>query len=185
MAQRPQWQPTAEDLQAFLAWLDPDPAQAAEQYLLIGRKLYQYFANRPCSDVGHLVDKTMDRVMQKLPEMAAEYVGEPMKFIHRVAHYIYLEDQRAQAAQPVVLPPPVIPPEAELLCLEQCLQELKEEEQEFILAYYRYDGQKKIDWHEQMAQERGIEIGALRNRALRLRKKLAPCIQACGENKRT
>ena len=185
MAQRPKWQPTQEDLQRFLAWLDPDPAKAADKYLLIGQKLHQYFANRHCSDTGHLVDKTIDRVMQKLPEKAAEYVGEPMKFIHRVAHYIYLEHQHEIASQPVVLPTPLIPSDDEIRCLEQCLQELNLEEKQFILDYYRHEGQRKIEWHEKMAEERGIEIGALRNRAFRLRKKLAPCAHKCRENKLT
>lgn len=182
MSQRLERQPTETEFETLLKWLDPDLTKAAEKYLLIGRKLQQYFTNRQCFDAEHLADRTINRVIQKLPEIMDDYVGEPMNFIHRVAHFIFLEYQKESKSSPTIWPDPVEPNEEQLQCLEKCLRDFSPDEAELLLTYYRHEGQAKIHWHDKMAAKLGIEIGALRNRVFRLRRKLYPCVLKCWEN---
>ena len=61
--------------------------------------------------------------------------------------------------------------------LEACLATLPAGARDLLARYYSADGRKRIALRQQMAEEMGMELNALRNRALRLRERLEECVQ--------
>src|SRR5215510_11235068 len=82
---------TQEGLDRLLAWLHPDRNLAGEKYEVIRRGLTQFFERRGCLEPAELADKTIDRVIKKLPEIYDQYSGEQAKYFYGVAHYVYQE----------------------------------------------------------------------------------------------
>jgi len=134
------------------------------------------------NDAEDLADETINRVMKKLPEIHATYVGEPARYFHGVARFIIREMMRRKEV--AVEEVPVIPTQTEVHsdeydCLLKCLRFLPADKRELILDYYIYDGRDKIAQHRRMASELGITEGALRGRAHHVRGNLEKCIQNC------
>ncbi|HEY6923178.1 MAG TPA: hypothetical protein VI653_06915, partial [Steroidobacteraceae bacterium] len=74
------------------------------------------------------------------------------------------------------------PPEEEdedaeivLSALQGCLEELGPGAADLILAYYGGEGSARIEKRRRLAEELGLSVNALRNRALRLREALERC----------
>jgi len=67
--------------------------------------------------------------------------------------------------------------------LAACLNGLKTNDRELLLDYYRHDGTARIRTRIGLARRLGVSVNALRNRALRLRRRLEQCIreQLAGE----
>jgi DNA-directed RNA polymerase specialized sigma24 family protein len=64
-------------------------------------------------------------------------------------------------------------------CLERCLGALDAGQRAFILRYYQGDQSQRIANRKAMAHELGLDLNALRNRALRLRERLEKCVREC------
>ena len=64
-------------------------------------------------------------------------------------------------------------------CLEGCINKLTERSQHLIRNYYAEDKQKKIVLRRVLAEQMGINLNALRARALRIREELQVCIERC------
>ena len=181
---------TKELFDALLEWLDPDRDRAGQRYEAIRAGLVRMFVSKGISDAGHSADETMDRVMKKLPEIRASYVGDPAKYFHGVARNLIREAMRGKEVATEVLPEsltkePDLSETSE--CLSKCLKLLPLDKQEFILDYHLYHGHAKIEHHRQMASELAISEGALRTRAHHLRVSLEKCVLQCidrhGKNK--
>ncbi len=173
---------TKELFEALLEWLDPDRETAGQRYEAIRTGLVRMFVSKGISDAGHSADETMDRVMKRLPEIRASYVGDPAKYFHGVARNLIRESMRAKEVPTEVLPECLMK-EDELSdtseCLSKCLTQLSRDKQELILDYHLYHGNAKIEHHRQMAKELGISEGALRTRAHHLRVSLEKCVLQC------
>ena len=65
---------------ALLDWLDPDREKAGQRYEQIRTGLVRMFISNGLSDAGHYSDVTIDRVIKRLPEIRADYVGDPAKY---------------------------------------------------------------------------------------------------------
>lgn len=142
------------------------------------------FVSKGFNDAEDLADKTIDRVMIRLPEIRDTYVGEPVRYFHGVARNIILEaGRRKEIASDVApqLPAQVNELSTEYDCLMKCLKLLAEKKRELILDYYVYEGHDKIEHHKAMAVELGITAGALRGRAHHLRANLEKCVLKCLE----
>lgn len=140
------------------------------------------FVSKGFSDAEDLADQTIDRVINRLPDIRNDYVGQPARYFHGVARNIILEAGRRKEITIDVLP--VFPVEItyesdEYECLLKCLKFLPSEKRELILEYYLYQGHEKIEHHRRMAGELGITDGALRGRAHHLRVNLEKCISNC------
>lgn len=169
---------------ALLEWLHPDREKAAERYETIHAGLVRIFVSKGVSDAGHAADETMDRVMKRLPELRATYVGDPVKYFHGVARNLVLEEGRRKEVTTDVLPDSFTkePEKSELAeCLAKCLKLLPPDKREFILDYHLYQGHAKIEHHREMAGELSISEGALRTRAHHLRGTLEKCVLECIE----
>lgn len=170
---------TQEPFDALLAWLDPDREIAGRKYELIHLGLTRIFISRGFSDAEDLADLTVSRVITLLPGIKDEYVGEPARYFHKVAHFIALEAWRRPEIATDVFPEKL---SGESFTsdkydhLLECLNLLTEEKRELIIEYYLYQGSEKIDHRQRMAKERGISVGALRSRAHHIRDALEGCV---------
>ena len=181
---------TKEPFDGLLEWLDPDREKAGKRYEAIRAGLIRILVSKGVSDAEHYTDEVIDRVIKRLPEIKAGYVGDPARYFHGVARNIVMEAGRRKEIATDVLPP-TPPPETYKSdtseCLSKCLQELPPDKQEFILDYHLYQGREKIVHHRQMASELAISEGALRTRAHHLRVNLEKCVLRCidyeGKNK--
>lgn len=171
-----------EPFDALLEWLDPDREKAGQRYETIRAGLIRIFIAKGVSDAEYYADEVMERVTRRLPEIQADYVGDPARYFHGVARNIVMEAGRRKEVATDVLPEGVHtdPPESDASeCLTKCLQELAPEKQEFILDYHLYHGHEKVVHHRQMASELSITEGALRTRAHHLRVNLEKCVLRC------
>lgn len=181
-----------ELFETLLEWLGPDRDKAGQRYEEIRAALVRMFVSKGLSDAGHYADETMDRVMKRLPEIRAGYVGNPAKYFHGVARNVILEARRRKEVVTDVVPECLTlePNKSEASeCLSKCLSLLPQDKQEFILDYHLYKGHAKIEHHREMAGELSITEGALRTRAHHLRVSLEKCVLQCierhGKNKST
>jgi DNA-directed RNA polymerase specialized sigma24 family protein len=179
------WQLSDGALQQLLMRLDVDPERAGERYEALRRTLLKYFEWRGALEPDTCADETLDRVARKI-EQGAE-VADLRAFAYGVARLIVLERARSKDMHHVTLeetsktlaaPEPVM--ETPLAaCLDQCLQALPDASRAIILGYYADERRTKIDRRRQLARELGVTPEALRNRAQRLRDRLADCILRC------
>jgi len=173
---------TLEQFDSLLSWLSDDREIAARKYETIRAGLVRVFVSKGFSDAEYLADATIDRVIQRLPDIIATYEGEQTRYFHGVARYVILENMRRKEV-PVdevgivwVDPRPTT---KEQECLEHCLQLLQKEKRDLILDYLLYEGHQKIEHHKEMATELGITHGALRGRVHQVRVRVEDCVRQC------
>jgi DNA-directed RNA polymerase specialized sigma24 family protein len=178
---------TKKPFDALLEWLDPDREKAGEKYEVIRAGLIRIFVSKGLSDAEYYTDQTIDRVIKRLPEIRATYVGDPARYFHGVARNVMLEAGRRKEVATDVLPQILLQEEARSdtsECLSKCLKLLPRDKQEFILDYHLYHGHAKVEHHRQMAGELLISEGALRTRAHHLRVSLEKCVLRCVDHAR-
>jgi len=184
---------TREDLDGFLARLDPDRQRAAEKYKSLRRKLAKLFECRraPCAE--DLADETIDRVVRKLNQIDIHDVSI---YVFGVAQNVLRESLRATTKNVSLdeLPAGVLtvnPIEDEkrrseehdlatrLECLDQCMRFLPAAERSLVIGYYEKRKSENIRHRREMAEQRGTSLGNLRVQAHRIRGKLAACVARC------
>ena len=178
-----------EPFETLLEWLDPEREKAGQRYEVIRTGLIRMFVSKGLSDAEHYADVAIDRVVKRLPEIRATYVGDPAKYFHGVGRNVLREGQRQREIATDILPTPL--PDAERSatseCLSKCLAQLTPDKQAFILDYHLFKGHEKVKHHREMAGELSITEGALRTRAHHLRVSLEKCVLQCiddpGRNK--
>jgi len=171
-----------EPFDVLLEWLDPDREKAGQRYEIIRAGLIRIFVAKGVSDAEYYTDEAIDRVMKRLPEIQAAYVGDPARYFHGVARNLIMEAGRRKEVATDELPQNVQPepPKSDTSeCLTRCLRQLPPDKQEFILDYHLYQGHEKVVHHRQMASELSITEGALRTRAHHLRVNLEKCVLEC------
>jgi DNA-directed RNA polymerase specialized sigma24 family protein len=169
----------------LLGWLDGNIDSAAEKYEKIRQRLIRVFIGRGCHEAELLADRTIDRVIAKVPQINQGYVGEPAAYFYAVGNKIHLEWLRSQRRErettfiDLTADPPEEEEGAEYGCLESCLDELPSDSRELILEYYRDEKRAKIERRKNLAQKLGVSIGALQIKASRIRSKLSSCVTHC------
>jgi DNA-directed RNA polymerase specialized sigma24 family protein len=178
---RREWNITPELFEAFLAWLGPDRQEAGRKYEDIRRRLIKIFASRGCTCPEDLADETINRVMVRVPDIRADYRGDPARYFGGVARNVYHEYARNQCAPEA--DPRADPPEArerELECLDRCLEEIPGENRNLVFRYYAGEkGRSRIRSRNEMALAMGMGLNALRIRVHRIRAILQQCVRAC------
>ncbi|MCW5962113.1 MAG: hypothetical protein KIS76_18280 [Pyrinomonadaceae bacterium] len=176
----------------LLEWLDPDRDAAGEKYEAIRSRLITIFRARGCEFPDENADDTIDRVIGKIETIAENYQGNPALYFYGVAKLVYREKARKRVD--AELPSVLVHEEKDQSvlerndrCLEKCLQKLDSEQREFILEYYKYEKQDKIDHRRKMMEKLGISPELIRLRAFRVRNTLQKCVLNClnGENDET
>jgi DNA-directed RNA polymerase specialized sigma24 family protein len=182
----------------LLEWLDDGNDTHGESYLEMRRRLVSYFdrRNRPAPD--ELADETLNRVARTLEETGTIGIRPPARYCYVVARFVLLEDLRrrehshSRLGDPPGQAPAPVPDitteepdegaglrEQRLECLEHCLQNLKPEQRELIIEYYRDTRREKIERRRELAARLGISMNALAVRACRIRDILEACVATC------
>jgi RNA polymerase sigma factor (sigma-70 family) len=173
-----------EPFNALLAWLDIDREAAGRKYEIIRAGLIRIFVSQGFNDAEDLADLTINRVVNRLPDIVKDYVGEQARYFHGVARNVIREARRRKEIATDRIPEnlsQIAYPSDKYECLLKCLKLLPDEKRELILDYYLYEGRDKIEQHRRMSEELGISEGALRMRAHHIRVSLEKCVSNCAE----
>lgn len=163
----------------LLAALHPDRDQAALRYEELHERLVRIFIWERAIDPETLADEALTRLARRLAE------GEPIQnipaFLNGIARNLLKEEaNRRHLRQPLPdlpAPPPNPNVERHHLALEHCMAGWEPDKRELLLAYYQGDHAARIRNRQELAARLGIDLNALRNRALRLRERLEICIR--------
>lgn len=181
-----------DNFDALLTWLDPDRERAGQKYEEIRHSLIAIFEWRGCCDAEDLADETITRVINKVPQIAPGYRGEPALYFYGVAKHIVMEvSRRYQIREEIDVPERLRDRaqdkeqdnlETECECLEECLKTLSNDDRELVLRYYQQD-QPKIEYRRELARSYGMAPNALRVKVHRIRATLQTCINKCLEKR--
>jgi RNA polymerase sigma factor (sigma-70 family) len=178
----------------LLGWLDDGRESHGETYLEIRRRLVAYFDRRNRQAADDLADETLNRVARTLETDGVIETSPPARYCYVVARFVLLEDiRRARNVNQVseswgldaaafrgpkagVRDEETVQREERLNCLDRCLEELKAEQRELVLEYYRDTKRQKIDRRQALAKSLGISMNALAIRASRIRAVLQSCV---------
>lgn len=177
-----------DNFDALLAWLDPDRERAGAKYEDIRHSLINIFSWQGSSNAEDLADETITRVINKVPELAPTFKGDPALYFYGVAkkmHWEILRREQSVAETPSFdnikdtrVPLETHNFEQEYECLEHCLHQLPPADRELILFYYQQE-QPKIDSRKALARKLGLAPNNLRVKVHRIRVGLHDCIEKC------
>lgn len=176
--------PTPEEFDKFLAWLDPDRDEGARKFKLIQSRLIKIFVSRGCIDAEMLADEVSNRVAVRIEKVKTDY-ADPLRCCIGFVEHVFQEYLREeQKKNKLVWPPPprpIVELEREDRCLNECLGQLANSERELAQRYFQGEKGVKIAARKKLAVERMLTANALRIQAFKLRKKLRLCLRACLE----
>jgi len=172
---------TTELFDTLLEWLGPDREKAAEKYEAIRTRLIKIFVKKGCYDAETLFDTTVNRVTLKLPDIVADFVGDPLWYFISVGRNVYREWLRVKEIPYESVPQQIVEPNPDFAreCLQKCLDHLTTEDRNLVLDYYVDNKGAKIDLRRRLAEERGVTLNALRVKTHRLRSNLERCVLEC------
>jgi DNA-directed RNA polymerase specialized sigma24 family protein len=170
---------------ALLSRLAADGGDATA-YESLRRRLIQLLRLHVPAEADDLADVVLDRLARRIHE-GTEVASVP-SYALGIARMV-LHEARAKAARrhvaeadPTLVPDDVTAEdtnevESVLAALRACLDAAGTNARALILAYYGGDGAVRIATRKRLADEHGISLNALRNRALRLRDALEECVR--------
>jgi DNA-directed RNA polymerase specialized sigma24 family protein len=172
-----------------------DRERAGQEYEILRRKLFEFFAARGSRMPDECADETLNRVARKIAE--GEAVENINKYCYGVARLVWMEVVRSRGKEPVAFDDEHAnsakfdaaeeqkreeqreEKERQLECFEECLSKLTSETRDFIIDYYREEKGLKIEHRKAQAARLQTTLNAMRLRASRLRRELAACIESC------
>lgn len=169
---------------SLLVLLDPDRPKALEIYFQVRAKLIRFFAWRGYDQPEELADETLDRVVAKLATGAVVERKAVRSYILGVARKVFLETMRRRLLEREVLSDltsmagRALTPGSDdglLASLLHCLDRITTDERRLILRYYEGDSVERVRIRQDLADELGVPLNALRIRAHRIRKRLEDC----------
>jgi DNA-directed RNA polymerase specialized sigma24 family protein len=170
---------------ALLARLSADGGDASA-YEALRRRLIQFFKLHVPAEADDLADVVLDRLARRIHEGidVASVPSYALGIARMVLHEAYAKSARRHLAEadPTLAPDEGSADDARdlesvLAALRGCLQAAGATARGLILAYYGGDGALRIATRKRLADEHGISLNALRNRALRLRDALEECVR--------
>lgn len=190
---------TPEAFRKLLEVFSPaDSEEAGAKYEAARARLINLFRWRGVADAEEAADETLNRAARKIDE--GEIVRDISAFIGGIARFVLLEKLKSKDRKNVALedapasafvrqpeePENNAADENRLGCFNHCLREMPDETRRIVVEYYNAaaDGAVRIEHRRRMAERLGLEMNALRNRALRARGKLEDCIKNCVDGKK-
>jgi hypothetical protein len=174
--------PTPEEFEKLLAWLDPDRDQAGCKFQTIHSRLIKIFASRGCVDAATLADEVVNRVAVRIDTVKKNY-PDPLRcclgFVENV-YREYIKEQQKIDNQ--IQPDSSRDPdelEKEDQCLTECLETLTQPDRKFFIRYFQGEGRARIDARKKLAKELRITANALRIKAHHLRMQMHQCMVTC------
>lgn len=186
---RSRWSLSEPAFGRLLRTLDADPERAAARYEDMRRKLARFFEWRGCPPAEEHADEVLDRVARRLEEglqvlnVGAYCYGIARLLLHEVS--ARLERQRAAVSELAQAAPAVPESDAEMTCLERCLDRLDPDSRALILEYYEGERRDRQAHRREMADRLGIGANALRIRLHRIRRGLEGCLLECLSRRET
>ena len=180
-------EPTQEELDKLLAWLDLDRDAAAAKYETIRNGLIRFFLFRECVDPEMLSDEVINRVAVRINKVVEKF-SEPAKCFHGFAGNVYREYLADPARQvdidPSVLPDPSDDEEGKILesedeCLKRCMGKLTPTDDDLFRRYFQDLTPAKIKIRKKLAAELRLTSNALSIKVARIRKRLRECMKEC------
>jgi DNA-directed RNA polymerase specialized sigma24 family protein len=186
----------------LLEWLDDGVDSHGDRYLEMRRRLVSYFDRRNRPNADELADETLNRISRTLEQTGAIATKPPARYCYVIARFVLLEDLR-RSRRHVPLDEPrsieasrargtcvdesserLMLREDSLDCLDRCLGQLKPEQRDLVIEYYRDAHRQRIDRRRDLARRLGITMNALAIRACRIRDALLTCLEGCRTGQR-
>ena len=172
---------TPEEFTGFLAWLDPSPERAGEEYERLRFRLCTFFAQRRCTSADYLADETINRVIVKA---SAEEIENKIAYCYGVARNVYREWLREQRPHldindVTIAAEAPAEPSFSSECLDKCLAELPQDVRTLLLDYFSEAKLAKVRLHQRISKSLNTSQTALRMRVMRSKRKLKLCVQEC------
>jgi len=181
-------EPTQEELEKLLAWLDLDRDVAATKYETVRNGLIRFFLFRECLDAEMLADEVINRVAVRI-DTVIEKFSEPAKCFHGFAvnvfrEYLHNPGRQVNADISVLPDPPDDEEERNRLeledeCLKRCMGKLTTEDDDVFRRYFQELTPAKIKIRKKLAAELRLTANALAIKVARIRKRLRECMKAC------
>jgi DNA-directed RNA polymerase specialized sigma24 family protein len=175
------WGLDAAAFEGLLGALHADRATASAEYERMRQRLIRFFSIQQTRSPEDLADEAFNRIARRIAE--GEQIRNAQQYLSGVARVLLLEERykrrREEQAMRMVANAgrDSAGDDALPAALEACLETLPARSREMLQKYYSAEGRARIAARQQMADEMGMELNALRNRALRLRDRLEECIQ--------
>ncbi len=174
------WQLDAPAFAALLRALSGDSQQAAREYERLRAKLQRYFAMHGLAHPLEASDEALNRLAKRLSE--GERLVSLEAYLAGIARLVMLEARHKARREQQMLIRLVIPEspgedDPLLPALESALAELPEAAREMMARYYLGRGRERTRAREAIAQELGLSANTLRNRMLRLRRRLEQAVR--------
>ncbi len=175
------WGLDAAAFDGLLDALHADRATASDEYERMRQRLIRFFSIQQTRVPEDLADEAFNRIARRIAE--GEQIRNAQQYLSGVARVLLLEERykrrREEQVMRMVANAGRDTPSDDALpgALEACLATLPARSRELLQKYYSAEGRARIAARQQMADQMGMELNALRNRALRLRDRLEECIQ--------
>lgn len=174
--------PTPEEYQKLLLWIDKDCDEAARKLLLIQSRATKILISRGCLHAEELTDETRNRIAVRIDKIKDSY-PDPQRCFIGFLDKVHSEYLRDEAIRNTAKPPPPPRPDKELereaRCLEKCLAALPHHERNIVVRYFGGDGAERREERKKLARELNLTANALRIQGHRLRKKTLKCLRGC------
>lgn len=155
-------------------------------YERLRMRLVAFFRIRFPAQAEALADQCLDRLARRLADGTP--VDSPERYALGIARLLVLEEDSRQrkeqrvaleATRELELSRPDEEPDPAVPALRACLDSLHTETARFILEYYAADdGAGRVERRQRLAENSGVTLNALRNRALRIRSALEKCVRS-------
>jgi DNA-directed RNA polymerase specialized sigma24 family protein len=178
--ERTKWTLSRRAFDQLLESLAPERETAGHAYERLRNRLVKFFAWERCAEPETCADETLNRIARTLER--GEVIRKMDQYALGVARLVLLEARTqerklATAAAHASSTPAALNDEQALTCLEQCLDALSQAQRGLLVDYYRGSGKSRIQNRRRIAEELGIDLNALRNRAMRLRERVEACVR--------
>jgi hypothetical protein len=179
--------PTPEEFEKLLRWLDDDRDVAGEKYVTLRSRLMRIFVVRGCGDTERLADEVMNRVAVRIDKLVAAY-DVPAKCLQGFAENVYKEYRRVHREESLSedLAQSRLSDERDQEALEQqdecltrCISELSRLESDLFRRYFQEDRHVRIRARKKLGAELGLTANAIRIKAFRIRRQLRHCMELC------
>lgn len=187
-----------EAFDKLLFALNHNRDDAAREYERIRGRLTNFFEYRGCASPLEYADITINCAAKKISEGRDVYSSDPLSFFIGIARNIlqeyweYIPKRAASLEEISEIQHPwedplesmkreeeTIRSDAQLDCLEQCLNGMNGENRSLIVGYYLGEKGRKIENRKRLAAELNLPAANLRLKAFRLREKLENCVKGC------
>jgi len=174
---------------AMLRLFDADRDAAAIKYEALRTRLIAFFEWRGCVNAEDLSDICFDRLQNK--GFSGEDIENPNAYTATIAQFVYREYLRSpdyrsgsfdDENETIPEPETVVyeePDDADLVCLDDCLNDLSPNDRQLIIEYYNTDERTMIASRKRMADAMSCTLNTLRIKVCRMKSKLEVCVRDC------